>query len=150
MSQLELVIDSNLSDVALVAVAVKNICLYLGLDKSGANEVELCVVEAVTNAIKHAYHGNSGHPVSVLVSVSAEELQLEVTDCGTSMAASQVERLVEGTDVVEMDRIDQSSLAESGRGLQIIHDLMDKAAYIKKGNLNCLRLTKYISSPELG
>jgi serine/threonine-protein kinase RsbW len=131
-------------------VAVRSVCLYLGLDKTGANDVELCIAEAVTNAIKHAYHGNSGHTVSVFVSVGADELRLEVTDRGTPMPAPQIERLVLGTDLAKSDSIDRASLAEGGRGLQIIHDLMDRVAYIKNGSINRLQLTKCFATSKLG
>lgn len=148
MGHLELVIDSDLQDVSLVAVAIKGVCLHLGLDQTRANEVELCIAEAVTNAIKHAYQGAGGHRVSVLVLSGTNELHLEIIDSGTPMAAPQIERLILGTDVVEADRTDGASLAESGRGLQIIHDLMDRVAYTQSGAHNRLQLTKFISATD--
>jgi anti-sigma regulatory factor (Ser/Thr protein kinase) len=37
---------------------------------------------------------------------------------------------------------DIDRLAESGRGLQIIHDLMDNVSYISEDSFNRLHLTK--------
>jgi serine/threonine-protein kinase RsbW len=142
VSRLRLSIDSNLADVSLVAVAVSRACIYLGLDAVSASQVELCIVEAVTNVIQHAYHGQPGQEVSVVLSSEIDLLHLEVIDNGTPMSAKNVERLLQGSDVFQLQDADRASLAESGRGLQIIHDLMDNVAYISGDSFNRLQLTK--------
>jgi serine/threonine-protein kinase RsbW len=142
VSRLRLSIDSNLADVSLVAVAVSSACTYLGLDTASASQVELCIVEAVTNAIQHSYHGQPGRVVSVVISSEVDLLQLEVIDNGTPMSAKNVQSLLQGTDVFQVHDIDRASLAESGRGLQIIHDLMDDVAYFSENSFNRLQLTK--------
>jgi serine/threonine-protein kinase RsbW len=140
VSRLRLSIDSNLADVCLIAVAISSACTYLGLDTITASQVELCIVEAVTNAIQHAYHGQPGQVVSVVVSSEIDFLHLEVIDNGTPMSAKDLDRLLQGSDVFHVHDIDQ--LAESGRGLQIIHDLMDDVAYVSEDSFNRLHLTK--------
>jgi serine/threonine-protein kinase RsbW len=142
--RLTLTINSDLGDVSLIAVAVNSVCLFLGLDGVNASQVELCTVEAVTNAIQHAYHGQSGHTVSVVVSDEKDQLQLEVVDSGTPISAGQVERFLQGTDLFQTQDTDRASLAERGRGLQIIHDLMDAVGYTSAGRVNRLQLTKRI------
>jgi serine/threonine-protein kinase RsbW len=144
MSRLELSIGSDLGDVSLVAVAVNSVCIYLGLDRVSASQVELCTVEAVTNVILHAYHGQPGHIVAVVVSSETNQLQLEVIDSGTTMSAEYVERLLHGTNVFQVQDGDRALLAETGRGLQIIHDLMDSVAYTPESSFNRLQLTKRI------
>ena len=54
MSRLRLTINSDLNDVYLVGLTVNRICEHLRMDSVQAYEVELCAVEAVTNAIRHA------------------------------------------------------------------------------------------------
>jgi serine/threonine-protein kinase RsbW len=142
VSRLRLSIDSNLADVSLVAVAVSSACTYLGLDTASASQVELCIVEAVTNAIQHAYHGKPGQVVSVVISSEVDLLQLEVIDNGTPMSSKNLEHLLQGTDIFQVHDIDRASLVESGRGLQIIHDLMDDVAYTSENSFNRLQLTK--------
>jgi serine/threonine-protein kinase RsbW len=149
VSRLTLSIDSNLADVSLVAVAVSSACIYLGLDTVSASQVELCIVEAVTNAIQHAYHGQPGQEVSVVLSSEFDLLHLEVIDNGTPMSAKNVELLVQGSDVFQVQEADRASLAESGRGLQIIHDLMDNVAYISEESFNRLQLTKRPACSQL-
>jgi serine/threonine-protein kinase RsbW len=142
VSRLRLSIDSNLADVSLVAVAVSSACTYLGLDTASASQVELCIVEAVTNAIQHAYHGKPGQVVSVVISSEVDLLQLEVIDNGTPMSSKNLEHLLQGTDIFQVRDIDRAALVESGRGLQIIHDLMDDVAYTSENSFNRLQLTK--------
>jgi serine/threonine-protein kinase RsbW len=148
VNRLELGIDSDLGNVSLVAAAVSSVCIYLGLDRVAANQVELCTVEAVTNAIQHAYHGQSGHLVSVEVTSKPGELCLEIVDTGTPMPAEYVKRLLHGSDVFQIRDTERASLAESGRGLQIMHDLMDAVAYTTEGSFNRLQLTKHIPCPR--
>jgi serine/threonine-protein kinase RsbW len=144
VNRLELSIDSDLGNVSLIAAAVSNVCMYLGLDRVTANQVELCTVEAVTNAIQHAYHGQPGHLVSVTVTSKPGELCLEIRDRGTPMPAEYIKRLLHGSDVFQIREIERESLAESGRGLQIMHDLMDAVTYSSEGGFNGLQLTKHL------
>jgi serine/threonine-protein kinase RsbW len=144
MSALRLTIDSNLSDVSLVAVAINQICVHIGMDERQASEVELCIAEAATNAIRHAYHGQRGQTVSIAVSTDVDRLQIEVCDWGTPMPPEQIDRLIHGAEIVEVDGTDRALLEEGGRGLQIIHNLMDEVSYIRDQSLNRMQLTKYI------
>lgn len=144
MSRLNLVIDSDLDEVTLVALAVNRICLHVGLDEALASQVELCIVEAMTNVIRHGYHGKRDEKILIAISTGAKQIHIEVSDHGTSIPAHLVEKLIRGTNVVEAETLDRASLAESGRGLQIIHDLMDEVAYTSENGLNRLQLTKYI------
>jgi serine/threonine-protein kinase RsbW len=141
---LKLSIDSDLGNVSLVAAAVCSVCIYLGMDPFAANQVELCTVEAVTNAIQHAYHGQPGQVVSVIVTVYIDRLHLEIVDSGTPMPEEYVKRLLHGSDVFQVRDTERASLAESGRGLQIIHDLMDAVAYTSEDGFNRLQLTRHI------
>jgi serine/threonine-protein kinase RsbW len=144
VNRLKLSIDSDLGNVSLVAAAVRSVCICLGLDRVAANQVELCTVEAVTNVIQHAYHGQPGHVVSVIVTIEIDQLRLEVVDSGTPMPMEYRERLLHGSDVFQICDTERASLAESGRGLQIMHDLMDAVAYTPEGSFNRLQLTKHI------
>jgi serine/threonine-protein kinase RsbW len=141
---LKLSIDSDLGSVSLIAAAVRSVCICLGLDRVAANQVELCTVEAVTNAIQHAYHGTPGQLVSVIVTNEIHQLRLEIVDSGTPMPEEYIKRLLDGSDVFQVRDTERASLAERGRGLQIIHDLMDAVAYTSEGSFNRLQLTRHI------
>ena len=89
MKGLSFSIDSHLGNVSLVAVAVNRICVQLGLDDLSAGQVELCVAEAATNAIRHAYHGEPGHTVVIALAAGTDQLNIEVSDSGTPMPVEQ-------------------------------------------------------------
>ena len=149
MSGLSLSIDSNLGNVSLVAVAVNRICVQLGLDDLSAGQVELCIAEAATNAIRHAYHGEPGHTVAIALAAGTDQLSIEVEDSGTPMPVEQEQRLLHGTQATEFQTTARSSLPEGGRGLQIIHDLMDEVSYVRLGNINRLIMRKQLVLPRM-
>lgn len=151
MRRIDFVIDSDLADVSLVAVAVRSVCLHLGFCKVEAGEVELCIAEAVTNSIRHSYCGRLGHNVSISPSIHAGQMNIDISDTSASMSSEEVERLVNGTRAGGPDTIDIASLAESGRGLQIIRDLMDYGTYIREAEINRLhRIRRMTGAAEHG
>src|SRR5690242_20035449 len=79
---LTLSITSALDHVFLVGLSVRGICAGVSLDTACADAVELCVVEAVNNAIEHAYREQPGHPVEVDVEFESECLRIMVRDRG--------------------------------------------------------------------
>ena len=133
-------IDSNLADVSLAAVAVHAICLHAGLDQSHASLVELSIVEAVTNSIKHAYLGEPGHKVVVDISVSEEALRFDLYDTGRSMSSEQEKKLVQGRGIAEQEYADRTIIPENGRGIEIIHRTMDRVEYNRESDCNHLIL----------
>jgi serine/threonine-protein kinase RsbW len=114
------------------------------MDEIQASQVELCVAEAATNSIRHSYHGQRGQTITIAVSVDVDRLQIEVCDWGTPMPPEQIDRLINGAEIVEVDGTNRALLEEGGRGLQIIHNLMDEVSYIRDESLNRMQLTKYI------
>ncbi len=82
-------VDSKLKNVSLAGVAIRGICSYLSLSDVDAYYLELCVVEAVNNAIKHAYDNEEGHVVEVDITYSSEEIILDITDRGRPMSLYQ-------------------------------------------------------------
>jgi anti-sigma regulatory factor (Ser/Thr protein kinase) len=139
LSRIRLEIESELQSVGLMAMAVNRICAFCGMNEVEAYQVELCVSEAATNAILHAYDGCPGHEVSLLVSVGKESLLLECADTGKPMAPEHVTRVTVHSPDLETD---ETSLREGGRGLLIIRGVMDEVSYVTNDTSNCLRMTK--------
>lgn len=150
MKQLDLSIESDLANVTLVAVAVNRVCQELGLDALSAGEIELCVAEAVTNAIRHAYLGMPGHVISVRLLASSEELLFEVMDNGKPMPWEHQQTLFKGPKAPDTEPANPQSLPEGGRGLLIIYELMDKVSYVSGGANNRLIMTKRLAPAYLG
>jgi len=132
-----LIIDSRLENLAPLGIATRGASRELGLDDSDASRVELCVVELATNSIRHAYRGEPGHPVTVRLTARTRELEIAVIDEGTPVP---VERRV--PPPAPPDPIDVQSIAEGGRGIYLVHQLMDTVSYGWEGVRNVVRLTK--------
>jgi len=145
LKRLELAIDSDLTQVSLAAVAIHRVCLYLGLNDARAGEVELCVAEAVTNSIRHAYHGIPGNRVTIALAASSDRLLIEVCDTGSAMPLESQQRLERSLRTPEVQMCDRTSIPEGGRGLHIIRELMDEVSYTSKHQLNHLVMTKYLA-----
>jgi serine/threonine-protein kinase RsbW len=145
VKRLTLEIESDLGSVSMVALAINAICMHTGLGTDQSNQVELCIVEAITNSIRHAYRGELNHSVVIEVFIGKEYMQFDVYDTGTSMPREQVAKLIHGEEGIhedDLERVDLKALPEGGRGLQLIRGIMDEVAYTQVGNRNRLSLIK--------
>jgi len=128
-------VDSKLKNVSLAGVAIRGICSYLSLGEVDAYYLELCVVEAVNNAIKHAYDNEEGHIVEVDITYSSEEIVLDISDRGRPMSLYH-------SALPDYDPEDLKALPEHGLGLYIINTVMDNVTYTSEGDRNTLRMKK--------
>jgi serine/threonine-protein kinase RsbW len=118
------------------------------METEATHEVELCAVEAVTNAIRHAYRNEPDNEVSLTLNIRDDRLELEVVDTGTAMSPAQQQKLAEGSDVLDFDPSDHATLPEGGMGLQIIHKVMDEVSYKQEAGVNSLQLIRLIRAVE--
>jgi len=134
---IELWIDSRLESLDLVGAAVSGIASSLGFDESGSYHVELCVIEAVSNSIRHAYHGKPGYPVRVRIAVDAERLEIRIADQGTPMPEER-----RAPPSLEVDPANPEAISEGGRGIFLLHTLMDEVAFEREDGWNLVILSK--------
>jgi serine/threonine-protein kinase RsbW len=144
LSRFRITIDSDLGMLFVVSILMRGVCDHLGLNADDAASLELCAVEAATNAIKHAYRGAPGHEVSLEVFFTRDRLYVDVCDQGASMPEEQIGKLRTGSHVLEFDPEDLGAVPEGGMGLEIIRQAMDEASYSSNGGTNCIRLTKFL------
>jgi serine/threonine-protein kinase RsbW len=145
VSRIRLVIKSELPNVSLMAMAVHKFCVFYGMDEVQAFQIELCVSEAATNSILHAYRGNPECEVSLMVSLENHTMTFECVDKGRPMNPEQMNRVNSGRVAAEVESV---SLSEGGRGLQIIRSFMDEVLYSTDNQSNCLRMTKRVRPCE--
>jgi serine/threonine-protein kinase RsbW len=138
-----LTIDSRLGEVFLVSSAVRGICRETSLSEMETYQVETCVVEAVNNAILHAYQNKEGHQVSVDVTVDDDRLTVTVCDSGRTMQC-------EPRDLPDFDHCDVRQLPENGWGWGIMRAWMDGVGYAAAGGQNVLRLVKRLAPVPAG
>jgi len=135
---LSLQIDSDLESVELVAKAVRALCSDR-LDETMLNDVELSVVEAVNNVIKHGYHGKRGSSVEIKVGLRNDRVVIDILD--------QAPPMPEGVTAskpapFQFDPESIEDLPESGMGLALIQMTMDEVSYSSEAGVNRLSLTK--------
>ena len=140
--RIKFVIDSDLENVFLISMTIRNLCSLVSLSDMEIDQVELCLVEAVNNSIEHAYGKQKGHNVEVVVYLSRERLMIEVCDMGKAMDESRLEGIDPSFRNMDLDDLD--SIPEEGRGLPIIKTIMDSVFYKVQNGRNCFTMIKSI------
>jgi serine/threonine-protein kinase RsbW len=138
---IRLVLDSRLENVVLVGGAVRGIADTLSMDGTTRYLLELCVVEAVNNAIKHAYHTEAGHLVEVEIRCDPDRLTFKICDTGESLIPAAVAPFC-------FNPLNVEALPERGMGIFILNNVMDEVRYETISGRNILTLVKYLKPPE--
>lgn len=139
MRKITLTIDSKLDNVALIGTAIQGLCTLTPLTATAIDDVQLCVVESVNNAIEHSYANQMNYLVEVTVSLFPDYLMIEIADTGEAMDASLL-KFVTSPDITRLPPL--RKLPEGGWGLYIIKSRMDEVTYYSHKGLNILRLVK--------
>lgn len=144
LREIVLSIESRLDHVALVGEAAGAAFACFGFAEAVRAELELCVVEAVSNSIRHAYRGEAGRPVTVRIRGNEAGVEVRVLDEG--LPVPHENRTPREPD---WDPADLASIPEGGRGVFLIHSLMDSVAYEQDGAANVLVMKKaHVPHPE--
>ena len=139
---LHLSIDSKFSDVALIGHAVRGVCACSPLGTEVYGEMEVCVVEAVNNAIAHAYRHEVGFRVEAAITLHPDRISFEISDFGTAIKEFAPRTL-------EFDPEEIGSLPENGMGLFIIETIMDEVGYRSENGRNTLSFCRYFRHPHV-
>ncbi len=132
-------INSDLDNVALVGTAINRLCSFLSLSNEDCADIQISVVEAVNNAIIHAYGNEIGHDVEVVLASSVDRLVIDVCDTGRTMREHKPPSLIVNPD-------ERKNLPEGKMGLFLIHKLMDKVIYETSNGKNTLTMTRFLGS----
>ena len=94
---------------------------------------ETALIELASNVLQHANTG-SGVTCNVQVQISAQQIVATLRDSGADAA----------TGIPNAGMPDE--LAEGGRGLPLIHALVDEVDYQRDGNINQWRIVRRLSA----
>ncbi|MBK4735405.1 ATP-binding protein [Noviherbaspirillum pedocola] len=135
--------EATLDDVARVAQALR-VFLPAEVGEEAKNEIEIGVVEAMTNIVRHSY--GEGHPGFIEISYNFSNglIVIELTDHGKPMAEDL--QLHADTEAFDFDPADIAHLPESGMGLALMRATFDRIAYRRGENVNTLRMEKAVIS----
>ena len=137
---LELSVTSEIENVSLLGLCVNKLAESCGMDELERFHVELCIVEAATNVILHAYEGAPGRRVTLLVTLDAGALRFRLQDDGKPIPEDR------RTAPPDPEETEEALLREGGRGLFLIHQLMDRVDYTTGPSGNELLLEKRIQT----
>ena len=141
--RIKLTIGSSLENVPLLTGVINGLCSFIPLSDIESYQVEVCIVEAVNNAIKHAYDNKPGYDVEVVFTLHTDRLVLEICDYGRAM-----EQMVKSS--LDFDQNDVKNLPEGGMGLFIIEAVMDDVSYRSYDGRNTLTMTKLFKTKKRG
>jgi serine/threonine-protein kinase RsbW len=130
-----LLVRSDLRHLSLVAACVRGICSEHLAGEQARGLVELALVEACSNAIRHNRYGDSAHVFELDVRVRDEAIEFVLTDEGPPFDFS-------ARGLPPLDQCAPADLPEGGFGVPLIHAIMDEAECRREGARNVLRLVK--------
>jgi serine/threonine-protein kinase RsbW len=137
-------IESRPECIELLSGALYGMCQPV-LPAAEIAKINLAMVEAVNNAVEHAYHGEPGHPVRVELELAPDRLGLRVQDHGQPMPPGRLEAVAA---FVEPDPEDPETWSMRGRGLFIIRSCMDTVEYEARDGVNTLSMSRLLATGE--
>ncbi len=138
---IHLSVEADFPSVRLLAAACHGVLAEWGLSEDRRSLLELAVVEAATNVVRHAYGGRGGR-VEVELTREGSEIALSVLDTGVSFDPTRV------PPPREPDPRDPATWPEGGMGLPIIRAACDELRYLSEAGRNRLTLHLRVDEPD--
>ena len=131
----EFQVPSDLDQVPTASRKVLDFLKPLRLSDACLFDVRLCLEEALINAMKYGNELKKSLDVRLVVEADDEELRMTVEDQGKGFDVKKLKDCTKG----------ENRLRECGRGVYLIHQLMDKVEYNPRGN--SLLMVKSLRKP---
>lgn len=141
--RIKLIIESKLENVPLIGITINKLSSLIFLSDIESYKIELCVVEAVTNSIKHAYGNEAGQDVEVVFTLYADRLTIDVCDTGKPLDQNIMNK--KNVSSLDVDLDDIANLPEGGRGIAIIKEIMDTVSYKSEKRKNVFTMAKRLN-----
>jgi anti-sigma regulatory factor (Ser/Thr protein kinase) len=121
--------------LAVVRAAVGELSVAQGWPEADGRAIVLAVDEAIANIVRHAYHGDPERFIEVDCRALDSSVEFTLRDCGEPLGPAGLRPRP------------PSERRPGGRGLHIIHSIMDEVRYERAAGTNILRLSKRLPSP---
>ncbi|HEV7969070.1 MAG TPA: ATP-binding protein [Candidatus Acidoferrales bacterium] len=143
---LKLELRSHPNLLCVIRGALEPLMDILGFSAEHNRAIIRAVDEAVSNIVRHSYHGRPNQPIEVYCNrlhrrtngETEQGVEILLFDCGAAVDTTKIEAR-------PLDEI-----RPGGLGLHIIRGSVDTVEYKRAGRLNRLRLVKYARSSEGG
>lgn len=149
MGEITVSLRSSFDAVRDAAGAVREHCAGEGLGDMDVAMIELALVEALNNAVEHAYGGREDGEIRLRLAIDASRVEADVLDEGAPVDQVAVDAAIsanaEDRAVAEDagESGDRASLREGGRGLGIIRGVFDEVTFTREGGANRLHLVRH-------
>ena len=117
-------INSDLANVQKASHEVLAFLKPLLIGEAAEFDIRLCLEEALINAMKYGNALQKELPVELDVEGGPAEVRITVKDQGPGFDVSKIEDCTE----------EKNLFRNRGRGVYLIHQLMDEVRYNEKGN----------------
>ena len=132
-----LALPSSMQHVYLLDVVVTEVLKETDFTEEIQEQINLAVIEAGTNAIKHGNKENPSKKATIEFTLTDDQLAILIQDEGDGFTRQEV-----------ADPLDPENLLKSnGRGLFLMEACMDAVTYGANGTI--IKMVKYKGAPEL-
>jgi serine/threonine-protein kinase RsbW len=115
---------NDLTNVQKTSREVISFLEPLSLSEAAVFDIRLCLEEALINAMKYGNGLRKDSSVDLEIEYNPEEVRLTVQDQGAGFDPKKLEDCT----------VEKNLFRNSGRGVYLIHQLMDEVKYNEKGN----------------
>jgi serine/threonine-protein kinase RsbW len=112
------------------------------LGEDARNEIEIGVVEAMTNIVRHSYGDSEAGIIAISYDFADGSIVIELSDHGKPVM--DVEMFQGGSGKFDFDPEDLAELPEGGMGIPLMLAVFDRVEYRSTGGANTLTLEKSI------
>ena len=123
--------------IYLIDTVISDILREMNFDEEAQENVNLAVIEAGTNAIKHGNKEDSDKTATFEFLIDDDKLTVVITDEGPGFQRDDVANPLEPENL----------LKSSGRGLFLMETYMDDVVYEAGGTI--VKMVKYKQNPNL-
>ena len=133
-------VSSTADDIRMLAAFARE-AISESFKKSDITSLELAIVEAANNILKHSYKFRKEYPIELTIYHNGQEMEFLFQDKGEQFDISRIK-------APNFDWKDIEDVPEDGRGVFIINEIMDNIEYDRSGDINILRMTKEIHNKD--
>ncbi|MBN1301781.1 MAG: ATP-binding protein [Melioribacteraceae bacterium] len=138
MNKFNFTIKSRYSKVTDLINRLRLMNVYGTIKDKIKGEIELCLVEALNNVVKHSYKEDPNHTIQIEFEIIRERIIIKIIENGLKRNNTDRPKL-------EFDPDDIENLPEGGMGLYIIDQLMDKTEYQSVNGQNIFTMYKNLN-----
>jgi serine/threonine-protein kinase RsbW len=130
-------IESKYREITILVGKLHNLFLENGLDEQDQSELEICIVEALNNVVRHSYKAKPDNFIILELDIDIDENLVVIKIVDTGMSRTDFSK-----PTLQYDPLDIENLPEGGMGLFIIDRLMDSTNYETEDGKNIFIMTK--------